>query len=104
MPKFININNKELIDINEIQNIERKLFNLCDSSFIERSLVVGEENKLVDSKVFTLATVTLKNGRTVDVEAVFYSEDTPNYYVNSEWLNFINCFDHETYNGKEGVS
>lgn len=94
MTKFINIDNILIVNIDEIQRIERVLFDLDKQDF-EREDIDTKETFMLEFDDFLLAKIYYKNGDVEKVRAGIYSEDDYIKEIDENWAKLISCLDCE---------
>lgn len=92
MAKFINIDDINIVNIDEIETIDRKLFDLSKKDFTGKEIETEKEVEL-DYLNLVLAEISFKNGRILKVNTIIYSEDDYVKEIDRSWKEFINCLD-----------
>lgn len=91
MVKFINIDNDTVINVNEIEGIQRELFDVNNKDFIVENYY-GEEVE-VDCRSFHLANIFFINGKLLEVNAVIYTDRCYVEQVEEKWIELIKHLD-----------
>ena len=87
---FININDDVVINTDEIQKIERFLFDVEQEDFEEIDKKTKETFQL-DYRSYLLARIYFKNGETRDIDTIIYPEETTELInqINRNWEDLI---------------
>lgn len=95
MSKFINIDNVLIVNTDEIQTIERVLFDLDKQDFRGTDANTGEVLEF-EFNDFLLAKIHYKNGEIEKVWTGIYSEDNYGEEIDKHWAKLIDCLGCES--------
>ena len=92
MTKFINIDNDTVINISEIEGIQRELYEVSRADFKGQSMETGKVTG-IDYREFVLAKIFLKTNRTIEVNTLIYSDEDFVDQINKNWETLISALD-----------
>lgn len=92
MTKFININNDTVINISEMEGIQKVELDISEEDFKVKEIETGKEITL-DYREFVLAKILLRSGRSIELNTVIYSDEYFDEQIEESWGEFIKNLD-----------